>query len=122
MVFKGYWIFLSMQESTLLKITLLCAVLGVIILFFISKTIQVKENSILEQDKTYLVKGTIARITERESVTYLNLQKEDELTVILFKDYPVDLNQGDYVEVKGTASSGTDGELQLMGKEVRVVK
>lgn len=111
-----------MQESTLLKLTLLSAVLGLIFLFFISKTIETGEGSLLEQDKTYLVRGTINRITERDSVTFIDLQKEDELTVVLFKDYPIDLHKGDYVEIKGTASEGLDGELQLIGKDVRVVK
>ncbi|MBN2421141.1 OB-fold nucleic acid binding domain-containing protein [Candidatus Woesearchaeota archaeon] len=122
MVFKGYWIYFFMQESTLLKLTLLSAVLGLIFLFFISKTIETGEGSLLEQDKTYLVRGTINRITERDSVTFIDLQKEDELTVVLFKDYPIDLHKGDYVEIKGTASEGLDGELQLIGKDVRVVK
>jgi len=111
-----------MQESTLLKIALLCSVIGVAILYIISSSIKVPDSSLLEKDKGYLVKGTISRITEKESVTYLTLQKEDELTVILFKDYPVDLNQGDYVEVKGTTSESDEGEIQLIGKEVRVVK
>ena len=111
-----------MQESTLLKLSLICAIIGIIILFFLSRAIKFPESPLLEEDGNYDVKGRIARITQREKVTYIDLQKEDELTVILFKDYPVDLHQGDYVEVIGKASKDQNGEMQLIGKEVRVIK
>lgn len=111
-----------MHESTLFKICFISAIIGIAALYLISKNTTFPESPILEKDKSYVVKGTIERITERESVTYINLQKEDELTVILFKKYPVDLNQGDYIEVKGSASESDDGEMQFIGKEVRVVK
>ncbi len=111
-----------MKESTLLKISLISAIVGVIALYFISQTIKIPSSSLLEEDNTYDVQGSVARITEKEKVTYIDLQKEDELTVILFKRYPVDLHKGDYIEVTGKASKSDTGELQLIGNEVRVVK
>ena len=100
----------------------MCAVLGVLVLFVLSKTTKFPESPLLEEDKNYVVQGTIARITQTAKVTFIDLQKEDELTVVLFKDYPVDLHQGDYVEIMGKASKDDKGELQLIGNEVRVVK
>lgn len=111
-----------MQESTLLKISLICVVLGILALFFISKTIKFPESPLLQEDQGYTVEGTIARITQRDKVTFIELQKEDELTVVLFKDYPVDLHYGDYVEVVGKASEDRNGEIQLIGNELRVIK
>jgi len=111
-----------MQESTLLKISLICAIIGIIVLFFISQTAKLPEGGLLEEDQNYLVEGTIKRITQRDKVTFINLEKEDEITVVLFKNYPVDLNEGDYIEVNGRASKDRDGELQLIGKEIRVIK
>lgn len=111
-----------MQEKTLFKISLSFAILGIAALFFISTLSEFPEGKILEEDGNYIVEGTIQRINQRDKVTYINLEKEDELTVILFKDYPVDLNAGDYIEVIGKASKNDNGEMQLIGKEVRVVK
>ena len=111
-----------MQESTLLKISLVCAILGILVLFFLSKSLKPIESSILEENQNYVVKGSISRITQRDKVTFIDLQKEDELTVVLFKDYPVDLNKGDYVEVIGKASKDRNGELQFIGNELRVIK
>ena len=111
-----------MQESTLLKISLISAILGILALLFLSETIEFPESPLLEEDRGYTVEGTIARITQRDKVTFITLQKEDELTVVLFKDYPVDLHSGDYVEVVGKASKDQDGEIQLIGNELRVIK
>ena len=111
-----------MQESTLLKISLIFAILGILVLFFLSKTIKFPESPLLEEDGRYTVQGSIARITQRDKVTFIDLQKEDELTVVLFKDYPVDLHSGDYVEIVGKASKDKNGEIQLIGDDVRVIK
>ena len=111
-----------MQEKTLLKLSLLCAIIFIVILFYLSQTIKFPESPLLKEDGNYNVKGSIARITQTEKVTFIELQKEDELTVILFKDYPVDLHTGDYVEIIGKASKDENGEMQLIGKEVRIVK
>jgi hypothetical protein len=111
-----------MQESTLLKISLLSALIGILALFFISQTMQFPESPLLEEDQSYTVQGTIRRITQLDKVTFLEIEKEDELTIVLFKDYPVDLHSGDYVEAIGKASKDNEGELQLLGKEVRVIR
>lgn len=111
-----------MQESTLLRICLLCSIIGIILLYFIAQHVKFPEGNLLEEDKSYVVKGTIGRITQIEKVTFIDLQKEDELTVVLFKNYPVDLHAGDYVEIIGKASKDDKGEIQLIGNEVRVIK
>lgn len=111
-----------MQESTLFKISMTFAILGIAALFFLSYTTEFPEGKLLEEDENYVIEGTIKRINQRDKVTYINLEKQDELTVILFKDYPVDLNEGDYIEVVGKASKTDEGEAQLIGKEVRVLK
>lgn len=111
-----------MKESTLFKISLTFAILGIAALFFVSTLTEFPEGGLLEEDGSYVIEGTIKRINQMDKVTYINLEKQDELTVILFKDYPVDLNAGDYVEVIGKASKTDEGEIQLIGKEVRVVK
>lgn len=111
-----------MQESTLLKIALLVALLGVSVLFFISQNYEAQESPLLEKDTNYVVKGTVSRVTQLDSVTFIELQKEDLLPVVLFKNYPVDVNKGDYVEILGKAGEDQQGNLQFNGKELRVIK
>ncbi len=111
-----------MKESTLFKISIVCTLLGISALFFISFSTEFPAGKLLEEDSNYVVEGTIKRINQMDKVTYINLEKQDELTVILFKDYPVDLNEGDYIEVIGKASKSDEGEIQLIGKEARIIK
>jgi len=111
-----------MQEKTLLKLSLICSIVGILVLFLLSSTMKSPESPLLEEDAQYTVQGTIGRITQRDNVTFIDLQKEDELTVVLFKEYPVDLHRGEYIEVIGKASKDKNGEIQLIGKEVRVIK
>lgn len=111
-----------MHEKTLLKISLIGAILGVIALFLISKTAKLSEGTLMEENKDYVIHGAIKRINQRDAVTFIDLAREDELTVVLFKDYPVDLHQGDYIEAYGQASKDKNGELQLLAKEIRVIK
>jgi hypothetical protein len=111
-----------MQESTLLKLAMIFSIIGVIILYFISQTIKFPEGTLMEEDSNYAIQGTIEKVTQKESITYLDLKRGDNLNVVLFKDYPVDLNKGDYVEIIGKASKDQNGEMQLIAKDVRVVK
>ncbi len=111
-----------MQEKTLLKISLIFGILGIFILFLLSQIIKPVQSPILEEDQNYLVKGEINRITQTSKVTFIDLKKEDELTVVLFKNYPVDLHKGDYVEITGQATKDRNGTMQFIGNELRVIK
>lgn len=111
-----------MQESTLLIIAMISSILGIIILFFVSSNTEAPEGIILEDESKYTIQGEIKRVTELDKVTFLEIEKQDALTVVLFKDYPVELRKGDFVEVIGQASKDDENEIQLIGKEIRIVK
>ncbi|HME87146.1 MAG TPA: OB-fold nucleic acid binding domain-containing protein [Candidatus Nanoarchaeia archaeon] len=111
-----------MRETTLLRITMLIAIAGLFLLFIISKVTAFPEQVLLDEDNSYTVQGEIKRITERDKVTFITLNKVDELTVVLFKDYPVDLHQGEYIEVIGKATKDQEDNLQLVSKEIRIIK
>jgi len=110
-----------MHEKTLLKISLISGIIGVIALFLISQTAKIPEGGLLEDEGLYTVKGEIKRITELDEVTFVTIDREDDLTVIMFKDYPVDLHKGEFIEVIGKASE-RDGEVQLIGNQIRIIK
>lgn len=111
-----------MQEKTLTRIVFFIALAGLMLLFILSKTIALPQSPVLVEDESYLVKGEIDRITQRDAVTYIDLHVDDQLTVVLFKRYPVDLHQGDFIEVSGKASKDQTDALQFIGKEIRIIK
>lgn len=112
-----------MKESTLLKIALIGAVIGILVLFFVTKTVRIDETTIdrLKTDETSSIKGTVTKITEKDNVAFVELTQENKISVILFKDYPIDLKEGEVVEVIGKTEE-YEGKLEVVGKEVRVIE
>ena len=74
-----------MQEATLLRIAIVCTFMGIAALLILSLHMKLPEQPILENDESYLIQGEITRITQKESVSYIDLHKGDDLTVVLFK-------------------------------------
>lgn len=112
-----------MKESTLLKIALLVSLVGIIILFSISENITIDEKTINQLDRTdeeVLLRGIVTRVTELETVSFIEITQENKITVVLFKDYPIDLKEGEVVEVIGKTEE-YKGEFEIIGKEVRVI-
>ena len=111
-----------MQERTLLKIAMISSIMGILLLFLISNFNQFETSAILEDETNYLIQGEVKRVTELDKVTFLEISKEDDITVVLFKDYPVDFRKGEFIEVLGKSSKNERNEIQIIGKEVRIIK
>ena len=98
-----------MKEKSLFKISLIGSVLGVIILWLASSQMGLSEKMISQIDDVpegdeVLVRGVVTRFVEKEKVAFIEVSQEEikDVTVVLFKDAdPIDLSEGDYVEVEG---------------------
>ena len=113
-----------MKESTLLKIAFVCSLAGIVILFLISDNIEISEKTINQLDRMgedVIIKGTVTKITEMDAVSFIELSQNNKIVIVLFKDYPIDLEKGEVVEVIGKTEE-YNGELELIGKEVRVIE
>lgn len=112
-----------MKEKTLLKIALAAGVTGIVLLFFLSQQISVDEAMIsrLDQkvDETVMLTGSVIGVNSLDSVTFIMLQKDEIVTVVLFGSTPM-IEVGDLVQVRGTVSED-EGETEIIGEEVRVV-
>lgn len=112
-----------MKEKTLLKIALLCGILGICVLFFISKSISIDEIAINKIDRvldeTVVVSGSVIGINDGSGVSYLKIQKDEVLSVTLFGDVR-EFKVGDYVQIRGKISKGKKG-VDFIGEEVRIV-
>lgn len=118
-----------MQERTIMKISVGCTVIGIVVLFFFLQFSEPQDVMIgnLDQavDETVYVTGMIVDVNQMEldgggHVTFIKLQKDELTTVTLFGPVPI-LDVGDYVQVKGSVSENDDGGVEVMGDEVRVV-
>ena len=112
-----------MDDSTLLKISLFTALLGLVGLFFISNNLSLKENPIItsdDLDNSIKVKGVINHISDYDPNVILNIAYCSELKVTLFNTDTV-FNKGDPVEVTGTLTE-YKGNFELIADEVKLLK
>jgi len=112
-----------MKESTLLKIACFVGIVGIAVLFLLSRQISVDQAMIgrLDQmvDSSVVVEGVVVGVNSGEGAVFLMLQKDEIVDVVLFGDSPP-LEVGDYVQVRGKVSE-QEGEESLIGEEVRVI-
>lgn len=114
-----------MEESFLLRAAVVCSIIGVIALYLISGRIDAGEADISritsgQADGDVSVSGRVARMTEKDSFMIIELEKEERIDVFLFKNSHVLLNEGDYVEVRGSVDE-YEGEKEIIADEIRVV-
>lgn len=113
-----------MKESTLLKLALLCSLVGVAALFVISENTDLEErniDSINEGDlyKKVKIRGTVSHIEEKNNILIVEIAEVKPITVVFFKEMDVELKEGDYVSVRGELRE-YKGKLELIGNEVDV--
>lgn len=113
-----------MKENTLLKIALACSLAGLVALFFISSKIELKEyrpslNKNIGDDVK--LKGTVAKITDRGDVVFIDVTHQSPVNVVLFTDKDLTLKAGDIVEVEGNVQE-YNGKDEVIAQKIRVVR
>jgi aspartyl/asparaginyl-tRNA synthetase len=111
-----------MQEKTLLKLSLVVGLGGIVLLYFLSSGIDLEAVpgiEELEADTEVKVTGKIGKVTELDTVAFLELWQEKimKTTVVLFKDSNISLQAGDYVEISGTVED-YEGKKEVIGNKV----
>src|SRR3989344_4916888 len=94
-----------MKETLLLKIALICSLVGLVALFFISQRIELKDykpdflNKNIGDDVK--LNGKITKITDKGSVIFIELNQQVSVSVVIFTDKEINLNENDFVEING---------------------
>lgn len=114
-----------MKETTLLKIALICSLVGLIALYFISTKIEVKDYkpNILNKNIGEDVKliGTVTKVSDAGSVVFIEVNQQSPMTVVLFTDDDnLKLNSGDNVEVIGEVQE-YNGKNEIIAQKIRVI-
>ena len=115
-----------MKETTLLKIALACALVGLLALYFISARIEIKEYNTgkLAQNVGDDVKltGTITKLTDKGNFIFIEVSHQSPVNVVLFTDdNNLKLNKGDNVDILGKVQE-YNGKPEIIADKVRVVK
>lgn len=111
-----------MEDKTLLKVSLICSILGILILIFISHKIEIPITDIREINKDQLdqkikVRGEISSITSLDDITILTIDDSTgEIKTVLFDK--IDLKQNTVVEISGTIEE-YKGEIEIIIDDIK---
>ena len=122
-----------MSESNLISISLVLSLIGIIILFFISDRIKVKEYQIkdimldktLSKDlleKDIIVKGIITNLKETANSLLITIsENKNYLKIIVYKkNNLVKLKEGQRIEVKGKLKT-FEKEFEIEASEIKLI-
>ncbi len=112
-----------MKETTLLKIALCCAIVGLVVLFYFSEQIVVEEKVIekitaMDIEKDVKIRGVVEKVNDLEKIAILSVSQPKAITVVLFKDGDVNVDEGDFVYIEGTVEE-FEGKLEIIADEIR---
>lgn len=111
-----------MEEKTLLRLSMIVGIFGVILLYLISSNLELPSTQNLqgiEEGKTVKIQGKIGKVTNINKTLFLEVlnEKIERTPVILFKQEDINLKPGDYVEITGTLET-YQGEKEVIGNKV----
>ncbi|MFC1754414.1 OB-fold nucleic acid binding domain-containing protein [Thermoproteota archaeon] len=114
-----------MDEKFLLRTALVCSILGVIVLYVISGRMEIEETTINkitngQSEGEVIVSGKVSRITDKENFMFIELEKDEMISVFVMKNDYIGLNKGDFVEVRGEVKE-YEGKKEIVAEELRIV-
>lgn len=115
-----------MKETTLLKIALICSLVGLAVLYFISTKSEVKDYkpSLLNKNIGDDVKlqGIVTKITDAGDVVFIKVNQQNPVTIVLFtKEENLKLIDGDNIEIIGEVQE-YKGKNEIIAQKVRVLR
>ncbi len=115
-----------MKETTLLKIALVCSLLGLAILYFISAKIDVKDYKPSQLNKNVgddvKLIGTITKISQNDDVAFIEVDYQSPVTVVLFTENKnLSLKADDTIEVVGEVQEYR-GKNEIIAQKIRVIR
>lgn len=113
-----------MSENTVLKVALVCTLVGIVLLYGISLFIEVDEKDVseisdLDFGKTIRVKGVVSDVKSYDSFSILKISQAQSVEVFLFDNFSVPV--GVNVDIYGKVQEGRDGDIEIVGDVVRIV-
>lgn len=116
-----------MNEKTLLIVSLIGALIGLLILFYISEKIElpVLEISSITRsqlDQNVKVQGYVTYFKETKGLYLFEVKDSTgKIQAILFKDQPISLAKNDFIELEGSITE-YKGKLEIQGKNLKLLQ
>ena len=115
-----------MKENTLLKIALICSLVGLVILYFISEKVEIRDYNPTQLNKNVGddvgIKGVITKISDKGNVVFVEVKQEYPVSIVIFsQDNNLNLKNGDNVEVVGKVQE-YNGKNEIITQKIRIIK
>ena len=115
-----------MKENTLLKIALICSLVGLVILYFISTRIEIKDykpnvlsNNVGDDVKLH---GKITKITDKGNAVFIDISQQFPISVVVFSDGNISkIKKDDFIEVFGKVQN-YNGKDEIIAQKIRIIK
>jgi DNA/RNA endonuclease YhcR with UshA esterase domain len=109
-----------MKEKTLLRMSVIFSILGILLLFYISNKIEIDSKKINEieasdVDKSVKINGVVNNVEQRGTVSIISISQLEEMDLVVFDS--IELNKGDYLEVEGKIDE-YEGKMQLVADKI----
>ncbi len=95
-----------MRDETLLKLSIFASVIGILLIVFITQTMEVKAVKISDIKKSMsgdkiITYGYVNSVYEKSGNMFINIaDNASEILVVAFKNH-FNIKKGDYIKVKG---------------------
>ncbi len=116
-----------MEEKTLFNIALICALLGVLIILFVSESKNISDSNIADisskdLDKEVKIKGYVILSRNLPGILILNIKDNTgNITVVAFKeDKDISINTSQVVEIIGTVKE-YEGSLEIEASTINII-
>ncbi|MBM3200560.1 hypothetical protein FJZ53_06485 [Candidatus Woesearchaeota archaeon] len=115
-----------MDDKTLLKISVICSLIGILIIFIFAEKLEPPTVAISDVneglvEKDVKLRGEIYSIRNlKQGVSFRLKDETGFIDVIIFNDESFDVNKGESVEVQGVVKT-YNGGLEIEAKEVRAL-
>ena len=109
----------------MLRLALICSLVGIIALFFISENMEIKEKNIDEINKDNIgedvrIRGIVSKSDDKGKIILLDIVQPETITVVLFKDSDFNISTGTKVEITGEIDE-FNGKMEIIGNEVKIL-
>ena len=112
-----------MKQKTLFKIALICALIGIFLLYLISNTTELDQTSIFSakhiDEGIVKIKGTVQEIEPIGGIQILRISATETIPAVVFEKTELNnIELGDTVEITGKIDS-YKGRKQLIVSEIK---
>ena len=115
-----------MKEKTLLKLALICALVGLFALYFISTKIDVSDDKPATLNKNIgddvKLQGIVAKVSQANGVIFIEIEQQNPISIVVFSGATKsELSKGDSIEIIGQVQE-FNGREEIIANRIRVIR